>query len=103
MIDQLGLDAWQLVLLGVAAVILMSIFFNGDVKKPKLIFSNKPNEDIIRIVSAWSSFKRECVNAGLTEASKKVDDIFPLLIISNKDNHLDKPSNVDINGRDIVV
>ena len=43
MIDQLGLDAWQLVLLGVAAVVLMSIFFNGDVKKPKLIFSNKTN------------------------------------------------------------
>lgn len=39
-----------------------------------------PNKDIVRIVCAWSSFKRECVKAGLTDAIDKLDDIFPLLV-----------------------
>jgi hypothetical protein len=113
MIDQLGIEVWQLVLLGVAAAVLISIFFNGDVTKPKLRSNAKPqatfyDEDIIRIVSAWSSFKKECVDAGLTEASNKVDAIFPLLIISDRVDHMDQiskedESDVDVDGKDIVV
>jgi len=116
MIDQLGIEVWQLVLLGVAAAVLISIFFNGDGTKSKLRASvqpnaqpnAQPNEDIIRIVSAWSSFKKECVDAGLTEASNKVDAIFPLLIISDRGDHTDQvskedESDVDTDGKDTVV
>lgn len=39
-----------------------------------------PNKDIVRIVCAWSSFKRECVKAGLTDAVDQLDNIFPLLV-----------------------
>ena len=35
MIDQLGLDAWQLVLLGIAAVVLITMFISEEKKKPK--------------------------------------------------------------------
>tara|TARA_R110002096_G_scaffold58619_2_gene147477 strand:- start:839 stop:1180 length:342 start_codon:yes stop_codon:yes gene_type:complete len=113
MIDQLGIEVWQLVLLGVAAAVLISVFFSGDKTKPKLRPNAKPqatfyDEDIIRIVSAWSSFKKECIDAGLTEASSKVDAIFPLLIISDRGSHMDQvskedKSDVDTNGKDTVV
>ena len=33
MIEQLGLDAWQLVLLGVAAVVLITMFISEEKKK----------------------------------------------------------------------
>lgn len=115
MIDQLGFDAWQLVLLGVAAVVLISMFISEEKKKTKASAINKdavvtvpilgpkgnnsiqivvphaePNEDIVRIVCAWSSFRKECIKAGLDEAVDKVDAIFPLLIKLNGGDHVEQ-------------
>ena len=115
MIDQLGLDAWQLVLLGVAAIVLITMFISEEKKKTKkdtvdidklitvpvlgpkgnnsiqiMVPHAEPNEDIVRIVCAWSSFKRECVKAGLDEAVDKVDAIFPLLINLNGGDHVEQ-------------
>ena len=50
----------------------------------------EPNEDIVRIVCAWSSFRKECVKAGLDEAVEKVDAIFPLLIKLNGGDHVEQ-------------
>tara|TARA_Y100000356_G_C11253078_1_gene288363 strand:+ start:784 stop:1116 length:333 start_codon:yes stop_codon:yes gene_type:complete len=110
MIDQLGLDAWQLVLLGIAAVVLITMFISEEKKKPKkdtlvavpvlgskgknsiqiVVPHAEPNEDIVRIVCAWSSFRKECVKAGLDEAVEKVDAIFPLLIKLNGGDHVEQ-------------
>ena len=116
MIDQLGLDAWQPVLLGIAAVVLITMFISEEKKKIKkdtvnedtlvtvpllgptgddhsiqiVIPHAEPNKDIVRIVCAWSSFKRECVKSGLTEAVDKVDAIFPLLINLNGGDHVEQ-------------
>ncbi len=115
MIDQLGLDAWQLVLLGIAAIVLIIMFISEEKKKTKketvdkdtlvtvpvlgpkgnnsiqiVVPHAEPNEDIVRIVCAWSSFRKECVKAGLDEAVEKVDVIFPLLIKLNGGDHVEQ-------------
>ena len=115
MIDQLGLAAWQLVLLGIAAIVLIIMFISEEKKKTKketvdkdklvtvpilgvegnnsiqiVVPHAEPNEDIVRIVCAWSSFRKECIKAGLNEAVDKVDAIFPLLINLNGGDHVEQ-------------
>jgi len=89
-----GLEIWQLVLLGIAGVTGFTMLLD---RKNKTVESTapttpqtptvdnpdvpvQPNIDVVKIVSHWSSFKRQCVKAGLTEAVNKLDEIFPLLI-----------------------
>ena len=115
MLEQFGLEVWQLILLGIAAAVMVTMFFDRKktvttttpttpVPMPDPILPiipdshsvqvtiphAEPNKDVIRIVCCWSSFKRECVKAGLTDAVIKIDEIFPMLIDLNGGSHAEQ-------------
>ena len=125
MLEQFGLEPWQLVLLGIAGAVLVTMFFDKNktttvtpepvpvppvpptptpeptpVVPPVVVPDDhnikitiphcEPNKDMIRLVCAWSSFKRECVKSGIPDAVTKVDEIFPLLIGLNGGDHAEQ-------------
>lgn len=44
----------------------------------------KPKSDLIAVVQKWDDLRTICVVNGLTEATAKLDEIFPMLIKVDK-------------------
>jgi len=44
----------------------------------------KPKNDLIAVVQKWDDLRNVCIINGLTEATTKLDEIFPMLIKVDK-------------------
>jgi hypothetical protein len=79
----------QLIIIGVGVLIaLSSIDLSSLLKKVENTVQPLPakakKNDLIEIVQKWDDLKNVCVANGLTEAEKKLDEIFPMLIKTDK-------------------
>jgi xanthine dehydrogenase iron-sulfur cluster and FAD-binding subunit A len=79
----------QLIIIGVGVLIaLSSIDLSFLIKKlerkvqPSV--SKEEKNDLIEIVQKWDDLRTICNANGLTEATKKLDEIFPMLIKMDK-------------------
>lgn len=61
--------------------ILAKVSVKNDTIKVNNRVVVKVNEDskFLKTLELWYLLKKQCDDAGLTEASKKMDDVFPLL------------------------
>ena len=85
----------ELILKGVALLVAIGLLLSSidfsyilakvSVKNDTVKVNNrvvvKVNEDskFLKTLELWYLLKKQCDDAGLTEASKKMDDVFPLL------------------------
>lgn len=91
------IDTFQWILIALGGVILFwpSIsgllkIKNNNVDKPDKPFvpSKKDNECLTSLVCKWECLADACKKSGLNEASKRLDEVFPLLIVV-KENEID--------------
>lgn len=79
----------QLIIVGVGVLIaLSSIDLSSLLKKVESTVQPLPpktqKNDLIEIVQKWDDLRTICNANGLTEATKKLDEIFPMLIKMDK-------------------
>lgn len=79
----------QLIIIGVGVLIaLSSIDLSSLIKKIEKKVQpsplTNPKNDLIEIVQKWDDLRTICNANGLTEATKKLDEIFPMLIKMDK-------------------
>jgi hypothetical protein len=68
-------------------VVLGFFYFNEKVENKipaPTVHSNPAKSDLIAVVQKWDDLKNICVSNGLTEATAKLDEIFPMLIKVDK-------------------
>jgi|TARA_R100000306_G_C4367367_1_gene138295 hypothetical protein len=73
------MSTFQIILLVIGGIVLFSLL---DVKE--MFGSSKSVQkdgDFLQVVRDWEVFKESCDKKGLEEASIKLDEIFPLLIL----------------------
>ena len=70
----------------IAAGLLVSNFnYSPAIAWVKNVFKNKPvvnpkiSVDFLDVVGSWHTLKSQCKELELTEASEKLDEVFPLL------------------------
>jgi hypothetical protein len=84
----------QLIIIGLGAIlILSSLDLSALLKRvenkipitPSSVVNPQPQKsDLITVVQKWDDLKKTCVSSGLTEATAKLDEIFPMLIKVDK-------------------
>lgn len=82
----------QIIIIGLGAMMILSslditsLLAKVENKTPSTPTINpKPQKsDLITVVQKWDDLKNICVANGLTEATAKLDEIFPMLIKVDK-------------------
>jgi len=79
----------QLIILGIGIlIVLTSIDFSYIKNAITTSAPAKPlpvtNDELVSIVQKWQALKTSCEKNKLTEASNKLDEIFPMLIKTEK-------------------
>jgi hypothetical protein len=85
-----NIDAFQWVIIGLGAVLLFWPFITGLFKQdpvnpsvpenPKVVVDHDDDHCLTSLVCKWECLSDSCHEAGLTEATKKLDEVFPLLL-----------------------
>jgi hypothetical protein len=84
----------QIIIIGLGAIMILSSLDIGSLL-PKVenktplnpVIKPQPQpqkSDLIAVVQKWDDLKNICVSNGLTEATAKLDEIFPMLIKVDK-------------------
>jgi hypothetical protein len=76
------MEIYQVVLVGIAGLIGLSMAWPQIMAMVKGVNNTipTPEEDFMRIIAGWNTFKRQCEEAGLDDACEKLCEIFPMLI-----------------------
>jgi hypothetical protein len=51
-----------------------------DIKIPQVNFPDNHEHGLVELVQQWETLKQSCIDNNLTDAVKKLDEIFPTLI-----------------------
>lgn len=83
----MNVDYLFYILIGIGALNILSNFFDSKWIISKLFSRKKTNKvseenresDFLHVISLWYQLKEQCEKCGLTVASSKLDEVFPLL------------------------
>ena len=78
----------QIIIMGLGAMIVLSSLdlssLLNKIPSPSPAPAVKPKNDLIAVVQKWDDLRNVCIINGLTEATAKLDEIFPMLIKVDK-------------------
>ena len=80
----------QIIIIGLGAIMILSSLDIASLltkirSNPVIKPQPQPQKsDLIAVVQKWDDLKNICVSNGLTEATAKLDEIFPMLIKVDK-------------------
>ena len=82
----------QIIIIGLGAMMILSSLdiasllpkVENKIPSNPVIKPQTPKSDLIAVVQKWDDLKNICVSNGLTEATAKLDEIFPMLIKVDK-------------------
>jgi hypothetical protein len=83
----------QIIIIGLGAILILSSLdlpallkkVENKIPAPSPVVNPQPQKsDLITVVQKWDDLRKTCVSNGLTEATTKLDEIFPMLIKVDK-------------------
>lgn len=83
----MNVDYLFYILIGVGILSIFSNFFDSrwiisklfNSKKTVKVSEESKESDFLHVISLWYQLKEQCEKCGLTVASSKLDEVFPLL------------------------
>jgi hypothetical protein len=80
-----NLDTFQWILVGLGGLLLFWPAISGLFKESnQKVANNLEKNSLSALVYEWENLSKSCHEAGLHDACKKLDEVFPLLIEANE-------------------